>query len=467
MLTNLHVISDLHLGGIPGGDGRLGFQICPPRTQALLAKFIDGLPASVANAEVRLVLAGDIVDFLAEQPFQPFTGDPAMARAKLALILDRTAPVWDALQRFVAERHGAVTMMLGNHDIELALPGTRHLFLDRIAPGRVDFIYDNEAFTCGPVLVEHGNRFDQWNAVPHGALRRVRSQLSRALPARPEFPAMPGSRLVVDVMNPLKQQYAFIDLLKPEDAGALPIAAALGAGGLREVWQSFQKYRQTWAVDFDENREPLDQEYIGAGDQSDQRMFDLAQDIALGGDASQVGAVGDFLKGVAAAVTDEVRQARRAALFRAIRGTADKHCDEFNVDQERDTYLVPARTAVASGFQVVVYGHTHLAKRIALGPGGTALPVYLNTGTWADLMRFPDSVWDVDENLARKALTAFVADLEGNTLEKWRRCVPTYAKIKIDGNSVQSADVFFADGDGTERVTTSALMQRLAGGTSA
>jgi UDP-2,3-diacylglucosamine pyrophosphatase LpxH len=464
MRTNLYVISDLHLGGAPGSDSRPGFQICPPRTQALLARFIDRLPAPAASTDVRLVLAGDIVDFLAEQPFQAFTGDPAAVRTKLAQIFDRTAPVWDALRSFVAERKGAVTLMLGNHDIELALPGARQLFLDRVGPGRVDFIYDNEAFTCGPVLVEHGNRFDEWNAVPHGALRRVRSQLSRALPLLPEFPALPGSRLVVDVMNPLKQQYAFIDLLKPEDAAALPIVAALGAGGVREVWQFFQKYRQTWAVDFDENREPLSEEYIGAGDQSDQHMFDLAQDIAGGGDASQVGAVGDFLKGVAGAVTDKVRQARREALFKAVRGSAGKHRDAFDVGKETDTYLVPARTAAASGFQVVVYGHTHLAKRIGLGAGGTALPVYLNTGTWADLMRIPDSIWSANEDQARKELTAFVADLESNSLQKWRRGVPTYARIEVDGNAVQSADVFFADGDGSIRVTTAALMARLAGG---
>ena len=463
MRTTLYVISDLHLGGAPGSDAHVGFQICPPTTQALLTRFIDDLPGSSQNSDVRLVLAGDIVDFLAEEPFQPFTSDPKAAQIKLGHILDRTADVWDALHRFVVTRDGAITLMLGNHDIELALPATRQQFLQRIGRGRIDFIYDNEAFTCGPVLIEHGNRFDEWNAVPHGALRRVRSQYSRTLPAKPEFPALPGSRLVVDVMNPLKQQYAFIDLLKPEDAGALPIVAALGAAGVREAWQFFQKYRRTWSVDFDENREPLDPEYIGADDQSDRQMFDLAQDIASGGDASQIGNVSDFLTGIGGAVTEKIRAARREALFKAFRGSAAKHRNAFDVEKEIDTYLIPARNAAASGFQVVVYGHTHLVKRINLpaGPSGGS-PVYLNTGTWADLMRVPDSIWSHDEDKARPALTAFVADLEGNSLDRWRRSVPTYAKIDVDDNKVQSADVFFAD-DANERVTTAALMKRLAG----
>jgi hypothetical protein len=79
-------------------------------------------------------------------------------------------------------------------------------------------------------------------------------------------------------------------------------------------------------------------------------------------------------------------------------------------------------------------------------------------------MRIPDSIWSANEDQARKELTAFVADLESNSLQKWRRGVPTYARIEVDGNAVQSADVFFADGDGSIRVTTAALMARLAGG---
>jgi hypothetical protein len=59
------------------------------------------------------VLAGDIVDFLAEQPFQAFTSDPAEVREKLGNISRTTAPFWSAMQRFVKERDGAVTLMLG------------------------------------------------------------------------------------------------------------------------------------------------------------------------------------------------------------------------------------------------------------------------------------------------------------------------------------------------------------------
>jgi len=447
MRTTLFVISDLHLGGEPGIDGKPGFQMCSPASVALLADFIDGLPAATPNADVRLVLAGDIVDFLAEEPFKPFTVDVKEANTKLSHILETTAQVWAALRRFVSERHAAVTLMLGNHDIELALPATRPLLLERIGPGRVDFIYDNEAFTFGRVLIEHGNRFDEWNAVPHGALRRVRSQQSRSLPVTPDFPALPGSRLVAEVMNPLKKQYAFVDLLKPEDAGALPILAALGGVGIRDVWRFFQRFRQTWSIDYDEDREPLSEELIAGNIGDDQKLFDIAEDITGGGNATQVSAAGDFVVG--------------KALLKALASVVGKHRQAFDTSYEKPTYLVPAQRAARAGYQVIVYGHTHLAKRVPLGAVDQTLPVYLNTGTWADLMRIPQSVWGKDEGRSQTDLEAFVADLQRNDLRRWRRAVPTFARIELEGESVLSADLLFAS-DG-ERVTTEALADRLVG----
>jgi len=459
--TTIYVISDLHLGGAPAADGSRGFQIFPAKTQGMLAAFIDRLPTPSVDHDCRLVIAGDIVDFLAEPPFEAFSADPAVARQKLQSIFAHTAPVWDALRRFVKDRGGALTLMLGNHDIELSLPGPRQCLLDRLGPGRIDFIYDNEACAYGRVLIEHGNRFDAWNAVPHGALRRVRSQLSRRLPVAPAFPALPGSRLVVDVMNPLKADYPFIDLLKPEDAGALPIAAALGAVGVRDVWQFFGQFRRQWAVDYDEaTGEPADQTLISAGSDIDQRMFDLAEDLAAGGAAGQVSALGDALKGAANAVQEHVRAARRAALYKALRGQLSVHRNAFAIDKEQGTYLVPARRSAAAGFEVIVYGHTHLAKRVGLGDGDTPLPVYLNTGTWADLMRVPDEVWEPDEAIGRDALERFVDDLERSKLDRWRRAVPTYARIDLDGDAVLAADVHFAADDAP--ISTEGLMRHLS-----
>lgn len=110
-------------------------------------------------------------------------------------------------------------------------------------------------------------------------------------------------------------------------------------------------------------------------------MFDLAQDIASGGDLAQINAASDILRGVGGSVTELVREGRREALFKAIRASAAKHRLAFEVGEEVAPYLSAARTASASGFEVVVYGHTHLVKRVGLSAGNSTFPVYLNTGT--------------------------------------------------------------------------------------
>jgi UDP-2,3-diacylglucosamine pyrophosphatase LpxH len=351
--------------------------------------------------------------------------------------------------------------MLGNHDVELCLPGVRQTFLDTLGEGRVEFLYDNEAFTLGPVLIEHGNRYDEWNAVRYGALRRVRSQLSRGIVAK-EFPTPPGSQLVAEVMNRLKAEYSFIDLLKPEDAGVMPILAALGAGSLRDVWRFFGKYRQTREVEFDDDRQPMDETYIGGPHDPDQEMFNLAEAIAAGGDATQVSAFSDALHGTRATVSAAVREYRRRALLKALRALVTHHRLTFEVDHENPLYLAGAKASAGRGYKVVVYGHTHLVKRISLnGIAGATLPVYVNTGTWSDLIRIPDDVCG-EQGAARLALDEFVADLESDHIGRWRRFVPTFARIEVDGDAIRSADVYFADGGADERVTTEGLRRRLS-----
>jgi UDP-2,3-diacylglucosamine pyrophosphatase LpxH len=464
MRHHVYVISDLHLGGAPAADGKPAFQICPPSTQKILADFIRRLPKPAEGEDCHLVIAGDIVDFLAEEPFESFTADPDRALGKFESIVKNTAPVWDALRHFVVEQGGDLVLMLGNHDIELSLPRTREALLAKVGRGRVRFIDDNQAFVLGSLLVEHGNRFDAWNAVPHGSLRRLRSQLSRRLPAVPAFPALPGSRLVVGTMNELKKDYPFVDLLKPENAGALPILAALGAGGLKDIWTFARNFTRQHLVDYDENQEPLDETLISAKAEAyaeaTKDLYDLATDIAAGGDASQIGAVDDLLTGTLKAIDEKKRQARRSALFKAFVQTKEIHRKAFDVAYEDPTYLRAARRSAEAGFEVVVYGHTHLAKRIPIGASNKC--VYLNSGTWADLMRVPDSVWGEDTKAAQSATQAFVDDLEKSKLDRWRRSCGTYARIELEGDKVLSANVHFGSDD--EIVTTKDLLSRLSAG---
>ncbi|MDY7233341.1 metallophosphoesterase [Hyalangium rubrum] len=443
---SLFVISDLHLGG------DTGFQICTARGRRRLAAFIRGIPSQLSTGQhAHLVLAGDIVDFLAEQPFAAFTPEDSVATAKLARIMDHgdTADVWQALRELVSAGH-SLTLLLGNHDLELSLPGPRRLLHQRIGHRGVEFLYDNQAFVRGPVLIEHGNRYDDWNVVPHDALRAVRSALTRR-EAPPPMRTVAGSELVVGVMNGLKRQYAFIDLLKPENEAAIPLLAVLDPGAMFKLQQLVRMARQAarTRTPRDESGAPEERELIsGEAEQTEELLLREAQEL-LGASDDEIGAR-EHLKSwweLYRAGTFEDRREQLRRLRKALRIYVREQHETFAVAEESPRYLKPAEALARRGFRVVVFGHTHLAKRVPM-LGGEAR--YLNTGTWAELMRIPEEVLS-DSAAGDSVLSEFVEALADNQLGPWRTLVPTFARIDLEGETLVSADVFLFEEDGSVR----------------
>src|ERR1044072_7063904 len=134
------VVSDLHLGGRPASGPDPGFQMCPPASRRRLARFIHRLAAPaglIPPGDTReLLINGDFIDFLAEEPFAAFTGDASVAITKLQRTIrlcDEGSPegerVFSARAELV-ERGHRLTILLGNHDIELALPQVRWALVD-------------------------------------------------------------------------------------------------------------------------------------------------------------------------------------------------------------------------------------------------------------------------------------------------------------------------------------------------
>ena len=486
--TRLFVISDLHLGGAPAKEGEPAFQMCTERGRNELRRFIDWAAAQhAAPRPVHLVIAGDIVDFLAEERaggFQAFTANDEQARQKLAAIIEDSQGVWDALHALVA-RGAALTLLLGNHDLELSLPAPRKLLHDTVGPGRVEFIYDNQAFTLGKVLIEHGNRYDDWNAVPHDDLRQVRSKLSRGEPA--QFDPLPGSHMVVELVNPTKKELAFIDLLKPEDAALLPFLALLSPDKFGHVSKSLQNRVRALRVRYRDDQQPKDRNYIaaakqaaagevasgGTGDARDDQLLLLADVAAAGGDPDMAtGDTGSFFTRWKAKLSDAYRDKQLDLLLRtlqAFRGTSQR---AFDIAHEDEKYLRGAVTS-ATKFDVIVYGHTHLPKRIPLkgqqtedGRPARDRAVYLNSGTWADLMAVPSEILTNDRSSdARARLKSFANDLASNKIERWRALLPTFVRVELDRNGeVEEAalELLGAD-DKPVTVTTELVRQRLSG----
>jgi UDP-2,3-diacylglucosamine pyrophosphatase LpxH len=212
--TRAIVISDIHLAnGQPD-------MISNP---AILTQFINQLPAlypvdSSRHEQLELIIAGDFIDYLNIQEYSAWTPDPATAVKKLGDVTDRSqfAPVFDALAAHVARGH-RLTILLGNHDVELALPQVQDALLRRLGASPHDVLYvtDGRAYRLGSALIEHGNRYDDANANDWTGLRAIVSALSRNESPTVDLEVSAGSKLVIKVVNPLKDAYPFVNLLQP------------------------------------------------------------------------------------------------------------------------------------------------------------------------------------------------------------------------------------------------------------
>ncbi|MCC6551785.1 MAG: metallophosphoesterase [Polyangiaceae bacterium] len=435
-LDQIHVVSDLHLGGVPGhqifNQGRA------------LAAVIDHLAREAARGQrVGLVLNGDIVDFLAAEDAAYF--DPKGAARKLRDVFEDEAfrPVWDALSRFAATERAVLALVLGNHDVELALPPITELLCARIcgpdeaARTRVRVAMDEKGFTAlvggRRVLCAHGNQVDPWNPVDFAALRRV----VRALEANedlPEWEPNAGTRLVVDLMNEVKNDYAFVDLLKPETVPVGAVLLALGAqseallGKVAKVMM--RKYYdqgrlatgmlsgkpveeltearaielllrpETWRAGAQAARPARawsGEDWLRQATEDDRagrRPVDLV-DASAGGTLGFGGLILDRMRG------RDPRENLRDALARYLEKDRS-----FQLDEEDEAFT--EMDALGGDADVVIAGHTHLARQIKRkrAPG-----VYFNSGTWIRLIQLTPDM------LAPERFAAVYDALRAGTLE--------------------------------------------------
>ena len=479
----LYIISDLHLGGVYQTSGR-GFRLC---THAeALAEFVDRLAAKPpANPRVELVINGDMVDFLAEEnpagtKWTPFTADETLAVKKLDDIAARDGRFFAALKNFLAKGHRLV-ILLGNHDLEMCLPRVRRrleAILGVNGGSDFEFIYDGEAYVVGDALIEHGNRYDKFNVVDYDALRRVRSLLSRqqAVPAKYAFNPPPGSKMVADVINPIKESYRFVDLLKPESGAVVPLLLALepkykeiiirvvahaveatqhrmaqpalpsfggdihadpaaGAGDFGSDISTFGAPTPAPAAASPALARLLREE-LGADAAAFSREAELGGGSDIGSDISTFDTVSGFA-GLLLSGNSASLQQRLPALLKAMR--ALKNDRSFDEKLETATeYLEAARDLARDKFKFVIFGHTHHPKDVDLGGGAR----YLNSGTWADVLRFPEEIIGGDEPAARAKVLEFAQCMKDGDFSRWTLFRPSYVRLDVAADDrVQTAEL--------------------------
>lgn len=433
MNQRLVVISDLHIA--PPGP------LCSFFSGEKLADFFE----AQARADTTLMLAGDVIDFLQIEPRPSeldMKGAPAMLDAVLGEIEKaswgkRIFAAWKAL----LDRGGRLVLMPGNHDPELFHPETPEVLRRRLGLETTKGIVHHteekpwlEVVGDRPVWVVHGNRVDHWNDIdPARVKEAVLDGQPRKLP--------PGSRLVLEVMNPLKKLVdkdghrvlAFVDLLKPEienvlllvpylnwkDASAhLPRAGKLLTSALllRKLERLISgqvlgpDHKATVAV----KEEEWLAEAIAAMLEPEERHWPSLQKKIN----HLISPPSTTVAGTLASHDGARKWAARRYLEKKL-SRDGSFFDKAHLSGE-DTAIINEHLAEGTGPRVVIAGHTHAARWKEFGDGR----VYLNTGTWMDLMRLPDLSSDQETK-------DWIDKLEAGKADRFQRL--TYVEVTTDG----------------------------------
>ncbi|MCY1004507.1 hypothetical protein OV079_02765 [Nannocystis pusilla] len=407
----------------------------------VLADFIKGLPAKLAPGEfLELVLAGDVIDFLAielDGRTDPWTANPDHACAKLLSALERDRSVYEALADHLAQGHG-LTILVGNHDVELALPIVQRELCKalRCRPGAVHFVDDGRAWRYGEVLVEHGNRYDPANENDWDSLREIASCQSRGEQTMSRLRPSEGSKIVHRVVQEHKNVFEFIDTLQPQGAIVAYLMAALDPSLLDRLPALARVMYGRWLSTRNAaGLPPKRRAARGVGD-DDVDIENLALEALLG----------EVPKATRGPLLDVLRESLKPtdkSLLHMIVNRIEIPDDRLAKIQKvlvhmlkDDRSLDPqgpadqfgkaaARLRDATGARVVVMGHTHQARHI--GPPDMA--EYINTGTWADLVTVPEAALKPD-SAGLAALQTWIVDLALDT--NLRTVVPTWAEIRVD-----------------------------------
>ena len=432
-MNAVYVLSDLHIA--PEGSLNSFHQA------KALAELFRGLPR-----EACLVLAGDTFDLLQVESRSDrldWIGAATLLREALDQIASKDwgRDLLDALAAFVTEG-GQCVVLPGNHDPELFHPaceGVLREVLDLAFDSNLCIRRDGNPFRlqvgAREVIIGHGHRGDAWNDIDpkslHAALSR--GAAGQVLP--------PGSRLVVKTLNAFKRaidplsglpRFPFVDKLKPEMPGVAllllyldPVLACRQLPGVVGPFrQTLLRVLRAWlfgrVILGNSGTEPpttivdeLGAAIVDGLDDSDRaapeatlRAFELALQGKRSSGGGMLAAHGGILRSVLRAA---VRWLSYDHSFSDPRATS-------RIDQAIIASLLPEN---AIG-RVIITGHTHAAREVRLSGDR----VYLNTGTWTDLLQFPDDTLD-------STLEDWIDRLQSNSLLAIRR--PTYAVVDADG----------------------------------
>ncbi|MBU2629461.1 MAG: hypothetical protein KKE61_12660, partial [Proteobacteria bacterium] len=274
------------------------------------------------------------------------------------------------------------------------------------------------------VFCTHGNEVDPWNYNRYEDLSKLvrRRNCDRYLKPG-EWEPNAGTKMVKDVMNKVKRQYPWIDLLKPEMKAAVGVLLALDPGQIEKIDQLIpivgQKVVEQKQIDKRLSADGFD---VSLKEKSSFPNVDslLGPNLTEGirpssangiptADAMLLTAEKEYKTGSAA--TDPHNETlgsagyvwdRVTGWFRGIskiealrRALKDWLKDDKTFDlTNRDDTCNDIVSTTGMGVNFIVTGHTHLERAIDLGNDR----FYFNCGTWIRLLRFTEKMLENEDS---------------------------------------------------------------------
>lgn len=403
--SDVIIISDLHMAA---ERGRGLFQS---------DKGLTAFLAWVLEEPSTLLLNGDTFDFMiledGASSFEPFA--PEGAARRICAIAEHHDGVFEALGKIARSAKHQLVILGGNHDPELVMSPVQRELEKRLAntvPGPpIRWLVQGQAenLDVGGVrtIIEHGDLYDDWNRIAHNALRDAMSLASRGLAKEHKYREPPGTRIVVDHVAALREEYPWIELLKPLREAVFPIMAAVispaQARGLLEtidevmawVTRSIVRRIRGWL-------NPARRYRAASAEAGRQKFIDWLQ------------------RSLHELTTRTVRRTTfSSALIKRLRKVAEE--DGYFDVTAHDAAYSDVEFLIERGTDLIVHGHTHAAKAYPVGNG-----LYMNTGTWTRLLQLPEAkASDADwrsflEGLRAKSATGFLR--------------PTFVRITANSN---------------------------------
>lgn len=209
------VVSDLHLGtGIREGVPNPFEDFLFDDRFAELVAYYDELAG--ADTEFELILNGDIFDLLKVKVggIWPHEITDDIAAEKLRQCLDGHPRFVRALHDLMRRGNRRITYLPGNHDLDMWFPGPQQLFRRYVAPPgaaeRVRFITESDTYSLPEgIQIRHGHQLERIHRVDYGEMTYKRRDGAEIL----DIPW--GSLWILEVMNPAKEQRAYVDRIQP------------------------------------------------------------------------------------------------------------------------------------------------------------------------------------------------------------------------------------------------------------